>query len=163
MIGGEGVCYRTIKTANHFLTTPCSMLDISLFREDKGGNPDLIRESQRRRFESVELVDEVIAKDKEWRDGMLSYSPPSPANHHEKLTLNFSFSCSPWSIGRCQCRSQQDWQGDRPNHARTFSPPSLTLDLLILIDPLHSKARVTKPLLPSLSNARVKWRSRSPS
>mmetsp|Transcript_12011 Transcript_12011/g.18934 ORF Transcript_12011/g.18934 Transcript_12011/m.18934 type:complete len:456 (-) Transcript_12011:28-1395(-) len=44
------------------------MLDIALFREEKGGNPDLIRESQRRRFESVELVDEVIAKDKEWRD-----------------------------------------------------------------------------------------------
>lgn len=47
------------------------MLDIALFREDKGGNPDLIRESQRRRFDSVELVDEVIAKDKEWRDGIL--------------------------------------------------------------------------------------------
>merc|ERR1712063_180796 len=45
-----------------------TMLDIALFREEKGGNPDLIRESQRRRFESVELVDEVIAKDKEWRD-----------------------------------------------------------------------------------------------
>ena len=47
------------------------MLDIALFREEKGGNPDLIRESQRRRFESVELVDEVIAKDKEWRDGRI--------------------------------------------------------------------------------------------
>merc|ERR1712137_1345324 len=47
---------------------PSSMGDIALFREEKGGNPDLIRESQRRRFESVELVDEVIAKDKEWRD-----------------------------------------------------------------------------------------------
>lgn len=45
-------------------------LDIALFREDKGGNPDLVRESQRRRYESVELVDEVIQKDKEWRDGM---------------------------------------------------------------------------------------------
>jgi hypothetical protein len=47
------------------------MLDIAMFREEKGGNPDLIRESQRRRFESVELVDEVIAKDQEWRDGLL--------------------------------------------------------------------------------------------
>ncbi|XAR48710.1 Serine--tRNA ligase [Bertholletia excelsa] len=43
------------------------MLDINLFREDKGNNPEIIRESQRRRFASVDLVDEVIRLDKEWR------------------------------------------------------------------------------------------------
>lgn len=42
------------------------MLDINLFRVEKGGNPDLIRESQRKRNSSVELVDEIIALDKEW-------------------------------------------------------------------------------------------------
>jgi len=42
------------------------MLDINLFRADKGGNPDLIRESQRKRGGSVEVVDEIIALDKEW-------------------------------------------------------------------------------------------------
>ncbi|KAK9691877.1 hypothetical protein RND81_09G226100 [Saponaria officinalis] len=43
------------------------MLDINLFRADKGGNPELIRESQRRRFKDVAIVDEIIALDKEWR------------------------------------------------------------------------------------------------
>lgn len=43
------------------------MLDINLFRVEKGGNPDLIRESQRRRFANVEIVDEVIQFDKQWR------------------------------------------------------------------------------------------------
>ncbi|XP_077212714.1 serine--tRNA ligase-like isoform X2 [Tasmannia lanceolata] len=43
------------------------MLDINLFREDKGNDPEIIRESQRRRFASVELVDEIILLDKEWR------------------------------------------------------------------------------------------------
>ncbi|KAK4378980.1 hypothetical protein RND71_000842 [Anisodus tanguticus] len=43
------------------------MLDINLFREDKGHNPEIIRESQRRRFADVSLVDEVIQLDKEWR------------------------------------------------------------------------------------------------
>jgi len=42
-------------------------LDINLFRANAGGNPELIRESQRRRFASVEVVDEVIAKDEKWR------------------------------------------------------------------------------------------------
>lgn len=42
-------------------------LDITLFRAGSGGNPDLIRESQRRRFSPVEWVDEVIAKDDRWR------------------------------------------------------------------------------------------------
>ncbi|KAJ0253124.1 hypothetical protein HA466_0122030 [Hirschfeldia incana] len=43
------------------------MLDINLFREEKGNDPEIIRESQRRRFASVDLVDEIINLDKEWR------------------------------------------------------------------------------------------------
>jgi len=44
------------------------MLDINLFRVEKGGNPDLVRESQRRRYAPVEAVDKVIALDTTWRD-----------------------------------------------------------------------------------------------
>ncbi|KAI8804537.1 hypothetical protein BJ742DRAFT_448260 [Cladochytrium replicatum] len=43
------------------------MLDINLFREKAGGNPELVRESQRARGAKVEIVDEVIAIDEEWR------------------------------------------------------------------------------------------------
>ncbi|TPX37975.1 serine---tRNA ligase [Synchytrium microbalum] len=43
------------------------MIDINLLRVDKGGNPDLVRESQRKRGGRVELVDEVIALDDEWK------------------------------------------------------------------------------------------------
>ncbi|PKA51966.1 Serine--tRNA ligase [Apostasia shenzhenica] len=43
------------------------MLDINLFREDKGNDPERVRESQRRRGAPVELVDEVIRLDKAWR------------------------------------------------------------------------------------------------
>ncbi|PWA71500.1 Seryl-tRNA synthetase [Artemisia annua] len=43
------------------------MLDINLFREEKGYNPEIIRESQRRRFKPVEIVDEIILLDREWR------------------------------------------------------------------------------------------------
>jgi hypothetical protein len=42
-------------------------LDITLFRVN-GGNPESIRESQRRRYASVEIVDEIIAKDDIWRN-----------------------------------------------------------------------------------------------
>ncbi|PIA27914.1 hypothetical protein AQUCO_07400032v1 [Aquilegia coerulea] len=43
------------------------MLDINLFREEKGGNPELIRESVRRRCKDVGIVDEIIELAKEWR------------------------------------------------------------------------------------------------
>jgi len=43
------------------------MLDIKLFREDQGGNPEIIRESQRRRFKDVDAVDKVIEFDAKWR------------------------------------------------------------------------------------------------
>jgi seryl-tRNA synthetase len=42
-------------------------LDINLFRKHAGGNPDLIKESQRRRFASEAIVDEIIEKDDQWR------------------------------------------------------------------------------------------------
>ena len=42
-------------------------LDILSFRAFAGGDPDQIRESQRRRFKPVEAVDEIIAADETWR------------------------------------------------------------------------------------------------
>lgn len=43
------------------------VLDLDLFRVDKGGNPDKIRENQRLRFKDVALVETVIEKDTTWR------------------------------------------------------------------------------------------------
>ena len=40
-------------------------LDINTIRAYKGGDPEKVRESQRRRFADVALVDKVIAEDEE--------------------------------------------------------------------------------------------------
>jgi seryl-tRNA synthetase len=47
------------------------MIDINLLRVDKGGNPELVKSSQRKRGgeKAVELVDHVIALDDEWKKG----------------------------------------------------------------------------------------------
>lgn len=42
------------------------MLDINLLLEERGGNPELVKESQKRRGGSVEIIDEIIAEYKEW-------------------------------------------------------------------------------------------------
>lgn len=42
-------------------------LDINLIRQDKGGNPDLVRESIKKRFQNPAIVDEIIQDDLEWR------------------------------------------------------------------------------------------------
>jgi len=42
------------------------MLDIKLFRE----NPDLIRESEKKRFRTTENVDKVVEYDTKWRNGL---------------------------------------------------------------------------------------------
>jgi seryl-tRNA synthetase len=57
------------------------MLDINLFRVDKGGDPELVRESQRRRHDPVEWVDQVIDMDKKWRDGE---RPPGASASRER-------------------------------------------------------------------------------
>ncbi|XP_037818984.1 serine--tRNA ligase, cytoplasmic [Lucilia sericata] len=43
------------------------VLDLDLFRSDKGGNPDAIRKNQELRFKDVGLVETVISQDTEWR------------------------------------------------------------------------------------------------
>ena len=41
-------------------------LDVTSFIDNKGGNSELIRESQRKRGHSVEVVDEVIQMYQDW-------------------------------------------------------------------------------------------------
>lgn len=43
------------------------VLDIKLFRKDQGGNPDLIKESQKRRFKPTKIVDDIVELDEKWR------------------------------------------------------------------------------------------------
>lgn len=43
------------------------VLDLELFRADKGGIPDKIRENQAKRFKDVTLVDKVVDADTKWR------------------------------------------------------------------------------------------------
>ncbi|XP_064425301.1 serine--tRNA ligase, cytoplasmic [Latimeria chalumnae] len=43
------------------------VLDLDLFRTDKGGDPEKIRETQAKRFKDVTLVDRLVQADGEWR------------------------------------------------------------------------------------------------
>jgi len=44
------------------------MLDINIFREEKGGDLEKIKDSQRKRGKDEEIVDKVVEMDKKWRD-----------------------------------------------------------------------------------------------
>lgn len=49
-------------------TSPARMvLDLDLFREDRGGNPAKVRENQGKRYKDASMVDKVISADSEWR------------------------------------------------------------------------------------------------
>ena len=54
---------RCLCKVTHFCLHPSMPIDINLLRVSRGGNPDLVRQSQKNRFASVELVDEVIELD----------------------------------------------------------------------------------------------------
>ncbi|CAF0753402.1 unnamed protein product [Adineta ricciae] len=43
------------------------VLDIDLFRTEKGHDPQVIRDSQKKRYKRVELVDQVVDLDSQWR------------------------------------------------------------------------------------------------
>ena len=41
-------------------------LDLDAFRPEKGGDPDKVRENQRKRFADETLVDKVVDSDQQW-------------------------------------------------------------------------------------------------
>lgn len=43
------------------------VLSIDLFRPDKGGDPEKMRENQKKRYKDPKLVDLIVSKDEEWR------------------------------------------------------------------------------------------------
>lgn len=43
------------------------VLSIDLFRTEKGGDPEKMRENQKKRYKDPKLVDTVVEKDEEWR------------------------------------------------------------------------------------------------
>lgn len=45
-------------------------LDINWFRADKGHDPNVIKLSLKKRYRDDKLVDVIIEKDKEWRQGI---------------------------------------------------------------------------------------------
>jgi len=57
-------------------------LDINLFRKEKGGDPELIRESERKRGrkpEELKRVDEIVELDEQWRKSkLISPFPKGP-------------------------------------------------------------------------------------
>lgn len=50
------------------------VLDLDLFRVDKGGDPALIRETQEKRFKDPRLVDQLVKADGEWRRCKYQYA-----------------------------------------------------------------------------------------
>ena len=43
------------------------VLDIDLFRADKGGVPEKIRENQGKRYKDATVVDQIVEADTHWR------------------------------------------------------------------------------------------------
>jgi len=61
---------RTLSVAgvlNFVAITHAMVLDLVLFRADQGGDPDKIRELQKKRFKDVTHVDKVVESDTRWR------------------------------------------------------------------------------------------------
>lgn len=48
-------------------------MDINLFRKDKGGDPEIVKASQRKRFADEKIVDEIVELDKEWISGLFFF------------------------------------------------------------------------------------------
>ena len=65
------------------------VLDVELFRADKGGCPEKIRENQSKRFKDVKKVDNVVEYDSRWRKC-------------RKISIFYVFESVDWRYTQCQ-------------------------------------------------------------
>lgn len=91
------------------------VLDLDLFRVDKGGDPALIRETQEKRFKDPGLVDQLVKADSEWR-----------RCKYQELAV----SLNPSSLQRSQLTAfvacSRDWMAVTPPVRRTSWKPGLS-------------------------------------
>lgn len=57
------------------------VLDLDLYRADKGGDPEKLRENQSKRYKDTTLVDQVVEADTKWRKCKQMYSPAGKLNN----------------------------------------------------------------------------------
>jgi seryl-tRNA synthetase len=64
-------------------------LDVLMFQTDKDGNPAAIKASQRARFKSEDIVDEIQEDYKQWTRGMHTWPPRSRTQMLTEGTVKF--------------------------------------------------------------------------
>lgn len=47
------------------------MLDLILLRTQEGGNPQIVYDSQKKRYKSTEIVDKCMEMDSKWKESKL--------------------------------------------------------------------------------------------
>jgi seryl-tRNA synthetase len=50
------------------------MLDLILIRPNEGGNPQIVYESQKKRYKSTDIIDKCMEMDKEWKKSKLVFN-----------------------------------------------------------------------------------------
>ena len=43
------------------------VLDLDLLRKDRGGDPEKVKENQRKRFKDPAMIDKILEADEQWR------------------------------------------------------------------------------------------------
>lgn len=95
------------------------VLDIECFRADKGGDPDKIRENQKKRFKDPALVDKVVEADNKWRK-----------LRHELDNWNKLKNLCSKEIGKKMKNKEPMGEDDNVPNGITSDPGSLNVDIL---------------------------------
>ena len=91
-----------LKSRPIFTSRTAMVLDLDLFREDRGGNPAKIRENQGKRYKDASMVDKVISADSEWRkceyfNNMFSSNVIRKPNFNNSVQLAGRFQADNWN------------------------------------------------------------------
>ncbi|KAL5112173.1 Serine--tRNA ligase cytoplasmic [Taenia crassiceps] len=61
------------------------VLSLDLFRADKGGNPDILRNNEKKRFKNPEIIDRIVDLDEQWRKELPGDDPMLPSEVAENV------------------------------------------------------------------------------
>ena len=71
-VGSAATCALSFDSVNVFAISVYIICIVAVF-VDKGGDPEVVRKSQRERYAREDQVDKVLALDAQWREGTAYY------------------------------------------------------------------------------------------
>ena len=100
------------------------VLDLDLLRKDRGGDPEKVKENQRKRFKDPAMVDKILEADEQWRKSVFETiylnKDPKLRDYHNYDYLNLKLTSKTFIILKKTLKTFKLYLENSLNHCKNI-------------------------------------------